>query len=296
MRKRWLALPVAVLLVFVSFTGCSMEDTGGSPGVPTPPELPSISTMTMNTSLFQSSEVDTETLALSGYGQAGAMLGLGSKLNFFNAATRVLFLDLVILVGAVQPVAAFALAGQSIPQPQGDGSWLWTYIFVDQEGEHSIFLYGKNMGTYTEWRMEVSSTEAPAPTDHFLWFEGEVQQDQCSGYWQFYRPVEELAAGATDMLASPGIQCIRIDWEHREGDEQELAFLLNEPGAPWEGSTLIFSETPAVSSVDFFDSSISDGGVITWYPDCSGSIEWFDYRDGEKQCWDSLHDDTVCPE
>ena len=104
-----------------------------------------------------------------------------------------------------------------------------------------------------------------------------------------------MPAGA-GAASTPGVECIRIDWEHREDEERGLMFLVNEDGSQWEGSTLTYFDSPAGSSVDFFDSSTGDSGIIWWYPDCSGSIQWPDYRDGEKYCWDSLHNDTVCPD
>jgi hypothetical protein len=255
--------------------------------------------MSMDLSAFESAPVDPQVLRNGGYRVPELAAGYESKLHFLNAALRTHFLNLVVCAALVEPVAAFGLASRSLPQRQSDGSWLWTYIFVGDTAEYSIFLNGKKMGDYTRWRMEVSSTDPSQPLDHFLWFEGEVQMFQISGYWQFYEPEDVptvMATGADGLLSTPGIPCIRVDWEQRPDDEHELTFLINKEDVPEEGSRLTYFESPSVSSVDFFDSKAGRSGIITWNPDGSGSIEWPDYRDGEKCCWDKLQFNTVCPD
>jgi len=294
-----MAVLLAAVLVFGWCTGCSQDSSIVSPNESKAPELPSSSTMSMDATLFDSAEVDMLAMQSGDYGDLALAAHPESKLNFFNAAVRVLFVNVVVYAALVEPVAAFGLAAHSIPQPQSDGSWLWTYIFVEDNIEYSIFLNGKNMGDYTEWKMEVSSTDSLEAFDHFLWFEGQVQRYEPSGYWQFYRPEEELPglmmAGTGYALSTPGIPCIRIDWEDLESDEHELVFLINEVGAPAEGSTLTYFESPSLASVAFYDSQTEDSGTIVWYPDGSGSIQWPDYENGEQRCWDVLQYNAECP-
>jgi hypothetical protein len=307
MKARLTAVLLVITLVLLSFAGCSREGDVNSPELPAAPALPSASTMSMDISLFESAPVDVQAIRAGGYQDVQTAQGFESKLNFLNAAVRVHFLNLVVYLALVEPVAAFTLAAHSVPQPQSDDSWLWTYIFVSETAEYSIYLNGKNMGSYTRWRMEVSSTDPSAPLDHFLWFEGRVYGDESSGYWQFYEPTDKMPAampaavgadvpGTGGLLSTPGVQCIRIDWENRPGDEHELVFLVNKPGVPEEGSTLTNYESPTLSSVDFYDAKAAESGIIMWYPDGSGSIEWPDYKNGEKSCWDTHQYNTVCPE
>lgn len=303
MTKRFTVTCLSILLSFMSYVGCSnetpLDPPGGLSDRQQAPSLPSTSTMLMDVSFFESAQVDQDAVE-EGYLKA-ADLGAGQsfKLNFLNAAVRVLYLNVVVYSALVEPVAAFALAAHSVPQPQPDGSWLWTYIFVGGSAEYGIYLYGKQVGEYVEWRMEVSSTEASMPLDHFIWFEGQVQNDDSYGYWQFYEPEESVPAPAVSYagegLRTPGIQTIRIDWENVSSAEHSLVFLVNKPGVPEEGSTLTFSESPSLSSIDFYGTQDDISGNISWYPDGSGSIGWPDYRDGVKSCWDTLQYDTLCP-
>ncbi|MCX5800023.1 MAG: hypothetical protein NTX17_01340 [Candidatus Eisenbacteria bacterium] len=304
MRRRLTAVLVPLAFLCLLLADCSREGNVNSPEPAAAPPLPSISTMSMDLSVFESAQVDAQAIKDGGYKEIQPVAGLESKLNFFNAAVRVYFLNLVVCAALVEPVAAFGVAVHSVPQPQDDGSWLWTYIFVNNAVEYSIFLNGKDMGSYTAWKMEVSSTDPSAPLDHLLWFEGEVQKDDSSGYWQFYEPTVELLtmtpgvvmAGAAEALSTPGVLSIRIDWKNREGNEHKLVFLVNKPGIPEEGSTLTYLELPTVFSVDFVDAKAGTRGIISWHPDGSGSIDWPDYRNGEKSCWDTHQYNTVCPE
>ena len=291
MMRRLTAALLSGLLVVLALTGCS-GDNVSSPGEQSAPELPPTSTMAMNITLFESTDVDQEVLAAEGYEGVHLAAGMESRLNFLNAAIRVHFLNLVVCVSLIEPVAAFGLAVRSFPQPQPDGSWLWTYLYVGPSAEYSVFLNGKDMGDYTQWAMEVSSTDPSEPLDHFLWFEGQVDRDGNSGYWQFFEPEDAppalMSATAGSALATPGVECIRIDWEHYGQDEHELAFLINKAGAPEEGTSLTYFDSPSESSVEFYNAETGDTGTIWWYPDGSGSIEWPDYRDGGKYCWDTL--------
>ena len=56
---------------------------------------------------------------------------------------RVLFVQLTVFDVFEEPIGAFAAAIHSIPQLQPDGSYLWTFIFVENGIDYSIFLYGK---------------------------------------------------------------------------------------------------------------------------------------------------------
>jgi hypothetical protein len=296
MRKKITAAAVAMLLVLLVVQGCSDESPVGAQNDPAPPALPSISTMQIDISLFETAEIDAQAVRESGIERA--LLNAGqAHLNFLNAAVRVLFLNVVVYSALVEPVAAFQVAIHSVPQLQPDGSWLWTYIYVGAEAEYGIYLYGKPAGDHVEWRMEVSSTDPAMTLDHFVWFDGIVYNDESSGYWQFYEPAESpvAAAFAGGAAQTPGVNSIRIDWENSENDEHRLVIMVNKPGVPEEGTTLTFSETPVVCAIDFYNAENGDIGNISWYPDGSGSIEWPDYRNGVKSCWNEIQLDVICP-
>ena len=300
MRTHSTLICMVVLAVILSLTGCSTDKQVTGPETPEQLTLPSITTMKMDVDFFQSAQVDSQSMRLGKLVKSPAAASPAAlKLNYLNAAVRVFFLNVVAYSALAEPVAAFATAIHSVPQYQPDGSWLWTYVFVDNNGsEYSIFLRGKRMDTYVAWSMKVSSNDPAMLLDHFLWFEGEVKNDERSGYWQFYEPDSSATAAATSFaaseLATSGVQSVRIDWQTSSAVDRRLAFLINKPDDPAEGSKLVFDETPEMATIEFYDAANDNSGEIIWNREGSGSIEWPDYKDGVKSCWDAWQYDTVC--
>jgi hypothetical protein len=134
------------------------------------------------------------------------------------------------------------------------------------------------------------------PLGHFTWFAGEVMSDDSGGYWQFYEPSGETASFAPGPAATPGAESIRIDWADDGMDGNSLVLLVNKEGDPAEGSTLTFEESPGESSAEFHDASTGDTGTILWRFDGTGYLEWPDYRDGARSCWDRTQHDVECGE
>ena len=192
MRPRLLhALALAALL-----SGFACSDDSTSPSKQhssTPPALPPASTMSIDLGFPASDQAQASQQDIRA-GKPGpeTLAASADHLNWINAFVRASFVVLVTADQLEEPAAAFALAIHSVPQPQDDGSYLWTYIFVDRQTgvEYQIFLYGTRGDETVVWRMEVSSDDANQPLDHFVWFSGESAKDGHSGYWQFYAPVD----------------------------------------------------------------------------------------------------------
>lgn len=280
------ALAGLLTLAFALFAGCGNDtitvpdpDQSGSGA----PALPSMSTMKMDLDFLGATQpaLDPSSLAtgkpsddLTRYAAAA------NRANWINAFVRAIFVQLLMYDALEEPIGAFALAVHSVPQPQADGSYLWTYIFVDDDGtEYSIFLFGKPMNSHVEWRMEVSSSDPALPLDHFVWFDG-VSRNDDTGYWQFYDPIDETT----------GTESFRIDYA-----EGSLRVEANGVGHPDEGDYLEIQETADNGHIEHYDASADELGRIEWNADGSGSITVHDYNNGEKACWDTEQIDTVCP-
>lgn len=278
---------VAVVALLGTVAGCAQDgdsmSTAMDPGA-SAPALPSVETMTMDLSFFQQAGVDMVSIEK---GEPTAELAAANtgKDNFINAAVRTFYVQLVLYVSLEAPIGAFAAAIHAVPQPQPDGSYLWTFIFVDEGIEYSIFLYGIQVGNRVEWRMEVSSNDPEMPLDHFVWFDGESMIDESGGYWQFYLPVGE----------SDGIPVVRIDWDNLPGDAHRLTIVNNQVGGEEEGDMLVINDAPAAASIDYHDASAQEDHNITWYADGSGSLTVPDYNNGDQACWDTRQRDVACP-
>jgi hypothetical protein len=288
---------VLIMLVAILTTlGCNSNDPILPVEEEQPPSLPSASTMSMDLSLFEAAQISERSI-IDGAPAPELLAQYPTKHNFINAAVRVLVVHLVACAALEPPVAAFIIALHSVPQKQADGSWLWTYIFIEEGIEYNIYLRGKNAGETTEWSLRVSSSDPEMPLDHFLWFDGEAMNDDSEGFWQFYIPedaiVPAIASGAFD---TPGVPLIRIDWRNLANDTHSLNFLVNAEGHTDEGDTIEFFDSPDMCYLEHYDASEDITGNITWYTDGSGSIQVPDYNNGEKGCWDTRQYDVDCSE
>lgn len=292
---------LVLITALLGFQACSSDDDPVAPVDDTSaaPALPDMSTMTMDLSFFGLAGLDQASIERGAPSQELLAASTG-KDNFINAAVRVLFVQLTFCAVFEPPVAAFALAIHSVPQHQDDGSYLWTYIFVDGQIEYNIFLYGKDEGSYVAWRMEVSTNNPDMPLDHFVWFDGEAMKDDSEGYWQFYEPVLAPAVAAgTAPAETPGERSIRIDWLNTPGHVHRLTLLNNKEGSEDEGDNVVFNTSPSVCSIEFNDVSTTETYSIVWYRDGSGYLLVPDYPvddPGTKACWDSRQYDVVCPD
>jgi hypothetical protein len=275
------------LLVLGALSGCS-KDSGTGPEAnnkDTPPALPAVSTMQPALDFYgvPAPSVDQQSLT-TGKPSDALQRSAGDHSNWINAYVRAVFIYLSAYDLLEEPVGAFAAAIHSKPQLQDDGSYLWTYIFVDGDIEYSVFLYGtRNEGT-VEWRLEVSSNNPAQPLDHFVWFRGETNKDEKSGYWQFYQP-----AGETE-----GTETVRIDYMKTGRHEGWVKVTVNGSGLENEGDTLTFTDSGETGSIEYFDASAAFNSSIIWHRDGTGSLTVPDYNSGVTACWDEDQVNTEC--
>ena len=273
-------------LVLVVLFGCSNDATSPSNNKSSAkaPTLPSASTMALDFDFPAEDQASVpEEEIRAGIPGAATLASNAERNHWINALVRAAYVALITYDHLEEPVAASALAIHSVPQLQDDGSYLWTYIFVDHKTdiEYQIFLYGLEGNASVMWRLEVSSNDPAQTLDHFVWFAGESAQDEHSGYWQFYMPVD----------ASNGTETARIDWLKQSG-EQRLTITVNGAGLPNEGDVLDFHRTTEQSTIEYTRTGIASN--ITWFPDGSGSLQVPDYNNGEKACWDTRQRDVAC--
>lgn len=277
---------LATLALVVVF-GCSNDATSPSQNTgASAPALPSSSTMTFDLEFPASDQANVSDDEIrAGTPGAATLAAAGDRQNWINAFVRATYIVLTTYDYLEEPAAAFALAIHSVPQRQDDGSFLWTYIFVDQKAdiEYEIFLYGLEGDEAVSWRLEVSSDDPALPLDHFVWFTGESSKSDRSGYWQFYAPVDP----------TNGTETARIDWQEQPGDKR-LTITVNGSGLPNEGDVLDFHHTRAQSTIEYTDASAGATSDITWYPDGSGSLAVPDYNGGAQACWDAHQLDAAC--
>lgn len=285
----------ALVASMFAFGACSNDNSPADPGTPlAAPVLPNQSTMTMNLSFFG---LDEKASSNKNMDTDAMLASAGDHSNWINAVVRALFVQLSFYDAFEEPIGAFAYAINSVPQEQPDGSWLWTFIFVEGPIEYSVFLSAMEVDDHIDWRLEVSSNDPALILDHFLWFDGQSQLDESSGYWQFYG-IDEAPAAVAGLHAAamtPGVPAVRIDWQHNGPNDNRLTILVNEVGGDDEGDQVDFIETPTSGSISYLDADVQENHVIRWNADGSGDITVPDYNGGLTACWDTEQVNTVCP-
>lgn len=265
---RRLAVTLSLFVLLLPGAGCVSDsptgpDTGSSQQTPV---LPAAQKLDFNYSFF------TEPMG------KGAE---ATRQNYFNARIRVAIVQVVTEFMLTPPVAAFALAIHSVPSLQDDGSYIWTYTWVNGSEEAQIRLRGLPKTDRVEWELRVTAPHENPPIDNRVWFEGETRNDGETGFFRFH-----------DFKQSGEPVVARIDWDSGPGFE-ELAFtgLDDNPG-----DKLSYRMDGAEHEIEYVDASASDDWFVRWNSDTgAGSVKAPDYNDGQEACWDERQEDAPCP-
>lgn len=220
-----------------------------------------------------------------GFFDQGAALSdkeAGAKTHFVNAYLRVVVVDALTRLVLAPPVTAFAVALHTVPSRQPDGSWLWVYTWVNGPEEAQIRLRGHEVGAVVQWELRVTALSNEPAYDNVLWFEGETARDGAEGSWTFHDP---------ELAGNPAVGA--LTW----GDDVAGEFLTLECLYGDDlGDLLTYRHDAPVCIVGFHDGGSGDDYDIRWDEvDGSGSLLVPDYNGGERACWDTRQNDTVCP-
>jgi hypothetical protein len=286
MRSHSIRTSLAGLFILVALSGCSNDSVTLPDDSDKTPALPAVSSMKFDLDFFGVNAPAADAQSLATGKPSDAMLQSangGDHENWINAYVRAVFIYLSTYDMLDEPISAFAHAIHSVPQEQADGSYLWTYIFVDGTIEYSVFLYGTPKPSTVEWRMEVSSTDPAMLLNHFVWFIGESQNDETGGYWQFFDPIDQ----------TQGVRSARIDWTNGR-PQDTMTVTVNGSGYENEGDILTFTDSRTTGSIEYYDASESLTSNIIWHADGTGSLTAPDYNGGAKACWDNEQRNVAC--
>lgn len=259
----------ALFIVILGFVGCATEEDNEEEIAQTP-ELPPTASMTMDFSAFGGSKMAPELLA--------------PGKNFTNAAARVLFLDVAVILALTPPATFFKSASNAMPIDQGDGSWLWSsdLIFLGKEYQANLTGITKIFGA--SWSMKVTSDQYKVPLDNFEWYKGENTMANTSGNWQFFDPdVPEEAK-----------QIATIEWTVESVDKGKIFYTNTDDRSPNFDDKLTYSVDGTTASIMFHDASENIISEITWdLVTTAGSIKVPNYNNGERAYWDENKQDVV---
>ncbi|MFC1659906.1 hypothetical protein ACFL3S_00390 [Gemmatimonadota bacterium] len=264
------ALALALLAALTACTSGSTSPIDPGP----PPELPPVTSMSGDFSLFDTPSAQHAELA-----SKASM----TSLNFGNAAIRVLAAQVVTVVGLAVPVATYAAAANSTPTLEDDNRWHWRFTTVQGGHTYSAHLSGAVQGSTVAWDMRITSPTHAPPLEEFVWYGGQGQLDRTSGTWTFYDPATPASSTAV----------LEIDWTHVSATEHG-----------WEATALA-----GQASGDVFTASVDGDDRMITYRDASEQafmeIYWNaangsgyliapHYNGGVKACWDANQQDAAC--
>jgi len=255
-----LAIGALFLVLTLNLTGCSDTDSNPTgPPAHQAPTLPDANQLDFDFSFFD----EASQLEKSAQDQ-------GIYDNFINAYLRTVVLDLMAHLVLAAPVTAFSAAVHTVPMPQPDGSWVWTYDWRHGHETVIISLRGMPAGEVVEWDL---SLIPGGMGDGVLWFSGTTSGDGEEGSWIFH-----------DLDNEGYPVCGEISWGETAAGGNFLQFLSREQDS--DGDTLRFEDNNPNFIITFAPGTGETSSFIRWHADGHGSLMVPDYNGGAEACWD----------
>ncbi len=264
---------VLTVAVLAGLAACADDATAPiDPG--TPPDLPPLTSMTGDFSIFGS--------PAARQGEAAPVASL-TALNFTNAALRVVAAQVVTVVALAVPVATFAAAANNTPTFEDDDRWHWRFTAAHGGQTYTAHLSGVVQGSDVLWDMRITSPTHVPPLEEFVWYGGQGHLDRTAGTWTFYDP----------STPSTSTAVLRIDWTHVSSTEH--GWEATALGGPATGDVFTASVDGNDRMVTYSDASEQTSVEIYWNAaDGSGYLIAPNYNGGVKACWDVNQQDVAC--
>ena len=261
-------------ILLISFTACEKNPTNKKDDQA--PPLPPVESMQPNVTFF--SNPQNQSLSKTAL----------SKNNFFAAGARVLIINSVVLVASIVPTAIFLAALSQTPELQADGKFHWIYTIHYGGNTYSADLAGSIDKPNSEviWEMYVTCTSYNPPLDRFLWYDGRAKIGNKEGWWMFHH----------DQHPDSRVDVLKIEWQVPDSTQQNLTITNVYTDDSNYGDNLKYQFQNNEGNLIFYDASETQTSTIHWNTQLgSGYIQWFDYKNGVKNCWDENQDDVDCP-
>lgn len=268
-------IAAAVMLALLNLTAC--KDNPGEPEDAQPPQLPPLSSMQIDLSLFTGGTPNP--------GKAAEIQSPGP--NFNNAALRLVVINATVTLAMAVPVATFGAAISQEPQLRDDGKYHWVFTVTENGNTYQADLAGSLDLANGEsvWEMRVTVPNSVLALDGFLWYTGRAKLDNSAGEWHVFDPQQPDA----------GVEVLQIDWTRPSEDEASLVFTIVKPDIEQNGDTLTYSAVDTDRDVVLFDQSSGNSIEIHWDAVAGeGYLIAPNYRNGEKSCWDAQQNDVTC--
>ncbi len=271
LNNKWLYLLIAISIIIVFTLACEKDPT--EPDVEGP-DIPPISTFLMD---FNALPDTAATLA-----KPASTLTID---NWLHARLTVFVWNVVVLVHAAVPVAAYAASFQHTPEQQEDGSWVWSYSVDVGDSTYNAELHASTDAEGINWEMYLSLVDGF--TD-FLWFEGQHNLLYTEGTWTLHKDPDDPA------------EFVDIEW-HRSltSDVADIKYTNVEVGTDGYDGFIFYGitdETPYDAFYDIFNAAEERNTDIEWNLDTFvGRVrDEMRFEDTLWHCWDETLNDVDC--
>lgn len=262
------------LITLLLFSGCS-DDNPASPEETGPPELPPVSSMQMDASIFNQPGADKQ------------LQGNSTNSNFNNAFLRAAFVKLIIDSRLIYPRALLQLADDVEPELNEDGEWIWSYSSQHNEETFGVRLVANSKDDGIYWAFYLSSSILGFENE--LLFDGITKNDGKQGTWYYYSFFDSNNQDADEALS-------KIEWLIESEDNISLTLtVISENGLGTKGDRIEYTQEGVIKTLDIYRAESDDTIIISWNADTkAGYIIAPDYNSGEKACWNSNFENTPC--
>ncbi len=258
-------LPLALLLLFVSMSGCDNTNTEDEA-----PELISPDLFEIDTNFFNSQAASKS----------------APKENFVNGALRVWPVSLVMTASLALPAIVTNAALQDQAE-FADGAWQWESVASFNSSSITFGLTATPDGNGHNWSSSLSFADPASQNqlDNFELFTGRTQNGGTEGNWQLFLPIDETS---TNVLNATFTRDSETD--------KAVTFSIPATAAENGGDSVTYLVDGDNNRFEWTQVGESMTHTVEWNSVTgAGSISATNFKGGIKSCWDQNQDDAQCP-
>jgi hypothetical protein len=125
--------------------------------------------------------------------------------------------------------------------------------------------------------------------DHWLWYDGDCDEDLTEGVWRFFIPALE----DTDIVSK---EFLDSAWDWVSSAEMSVDFTVVATDTVLLGDSALYSLTGDWATMLVSDASSGLTGTASIHVELEGGwLQFPNYRGGARSCWDESGCDRICP-
>ncbi|HEX6981763.1 MAG TPA: hypothetical protein VF181_03285 [Balneolaceae bacterium] len=261
-------IPVVLFCTALFLTSCGDNPSSVDEN---PPELPSVQTMSMDFSTFESSS-------------SQKVKSQAATDNFNRAAFTASIMKLVVDVNLAIPRTLLAAAANSDAELVEGGKWEWNYSKTANDNTYGVRLVAARENEETiDWEFYITNSEMGL--DNRLFFRGTTIAKAIQGSWSYY----SLQSNEADVHVS------ETTWTVNGENDKHLKLEVISNRNDRQGDYIEYDFDGTTKKAVYYNAGEDATTTIQWHIETkTGFIIAPDYNNGEKACWDENFQDIAC--